>query len=388
MRILFVRANQGQPDSRVEKELYSLSKEHTVELYGWDRTKNHHEIEERKVVIGDKTFNYHLVGIPAPQGGGFKKIMFPMYRFWLSVNRFIRKHKDDYDVIHFCDYDTAALSFKLAKRLGFKAVYDIFDYYADSHSAPDAIKKIIRNSENYIINNSDAVILCSEKRKEQIVPTKPKLLEIIHNTPNNELSAGDITLQSKKDNGRLRLVYVGMLSDDRFLRDIGEVICEREDVEWHVGGFGFLEKYFEKLAQHENNIFYYGKLPYEKALGLEQQCDVMTAIYDPRIENHRYAAPNKFYEALMLGKPLIMVKNTGMDSYVSQYNIGYVLDSDVSNFRENFRLALDDIVSKTIPELGKISQVEEQIYLEKFSWSEMENRLLNLYRKITDSSVA
>ena len=34
----------------------------------------------------------------------------------------------------------------------------------------------------------------------------------------------------------------------------------------------------------------------------------MTAIYDPNISNHYYAAPNKFYEALMLGKPLIMVK--------------------------------------------------------------------------------
>jgi glycosyltransferase involved in cell wall biosynthesis len=379
MRILFVRANQGQPDSRVEKEIYSLSKEHTVELYGWDRTKEHKEIEDRKVTIGDKTFAYHLIGIIAPQGGGFKKIMIPMLKFWLSVNRFLKIHKSDYDAIHFCDFDTAALSFGLAKKLGFKIVYDVFDYYADSHPAPSPIRKTIRKRENYIINNSDAVILCSEKRVEQIAPAAPKKLIIIHNTPNNELPLKFIKLQENREKTKkVKLVYVGMLSDDRFLREIAGVIQKRNDIEWHIGGFGLLEKFFIQLSNKSNNIFFYGKLPYEQALSLEMQCDIMTAIYDPKIENHKYAAPNKFYEALMLGKPLIMMKNTGLDSYVSKYDLGYVIDYDSEGIIKGLNNALNSILDRR-ENYREIGKRERSIYNEEFSWIEMERRLLEVY---------
>ena len=379
MRILFVRANQGQPDSRVEKEIYSLSKEHTVELYGWDRTKEHREIEDRKVIIGDKTFTYHLIGIIAPQGGGFKKIMIPMFKFWISVNRFLKIHKTDYDAIHFCDFDTAALSFGLAKKLDFKIVYDIFDYYADSHPAPSPIRDIIRKRENYIIANSDAVILCSEKRKEQIVPAVPKKLAIVHNTPSNELPLKFLKLQENREKTKkVKLVYVGMLSDDRFLREIAGVIQKRNDIEWHVGGFGLLEKFFIQLSNKSDNIFFYGKLPYEQALSLEAQCDIMTAIYDPKIENHKYAAPNKFYEALMLGKPLIMMKNTGLDSYVSKYDLGYVIDYDKEDVIKGLNNALNSILNRR-ENFREIGKREHSIYNEEFSWIKMERRLLEVY---------
>ena len=53
----------------------------------------------------------------------------------------------------------------------------------------------------------------------------------------------------------------------------------------------------------------YGKLQYSQTLALESQCDIRVATYDPSIRNHKYSAPNKFYESLMLGKPIIMAKD-------------------------------------------------------------------------------
>lgn len=90
MRILMVRANQGYPYSRVEKEIYSLSKENDVELLGWDRTCDQKNISNRNVKINDKVFNYHLFCISAPLGGGFKKTLLPMLKFWNRVSAYGR----------------------------------------------------------------------------------------------------------------------------------------------------------------------------------------------------------------------------------------------------------------------------------------------------------
>lgn len=376
MRILFVRANQGMPDSRVEKEIYSLSKEHTVELLGWDRTQNCSNLIEKKVNISGKQVQFYHVAIEAPQGEGFKKILIPMIKFWIQIRKFIVKNATNYDVIHFCDFDTAALAFFKTRRLGIKIVYDIFDYYADSHSAPTIIRNAIKYMENYIIEHSDAVILCSEARVEQIRPAKPKRLAIIHNSPSTEITMESIEIKGEQK--RKRLVYVGMLSEERYLREMAEVIIARKDIEWHIGGFGLLESYFIDLARQSDNIFFYGKLKYSQTLFLESKCDIMSAIYNPNIPNHKYAAPNKFYEALMLGKPVIMAEGTGMDEVVFKNEIGAVLRN--GDFKNEFDIAINKLIySNTFME---IEEKCKKIYCLDFSWKEMESRLLKLYRTV------
>ena len=45
-------------------------------------------------------------------------------------------------------------------------------------------------------------------------------------------------------------------------------------------------------------------------------------MYDPNVPNHRYSAPNKFYEALALGKPIVVAKGTGIDVEVERLGVG------------------------------------------------------------------
>lgn len=63
MRICFIRSDKGYPDSRVEKEMYALSKEHEVFLLGWDREAQdgHGDIIHEKHRIHDKEFDYYLI---------------------------------------------------------------------------------------------------------------------------------------------------------------------------------------------------------------------------------------------------------------------------------------------------------------------------------------
>ncbi|MEK1310453.1 glycosyltransferase family 4 protein [Limosilactobacillus fermentum] len=378
MKVLMIRANQGFPDSRVEKEIYSLSKEHEVELLGWDRTQNKKKIERRTVRINNKSFKYHLICIKASQGGGFKKLMFPMFGFWNQMIKFIRKYQSNYDVIHFCDFDTAAMAFSVIDRRKTKIVYDIFDYYADSHSAPKLVSNMIRKRENYIINHSDLVELCSEKRKKQIAPANNKNTIIIHNSPSKVIKMDNVNIQGDKTHSKKRIVYAGMLSNGRYLKEIADCVIKKSDIEWHVGGFGELTEYFEKLSKKYDNIFFYGKMKYSEVLFLEKNCDFMTAIYDPKIPNHKYAAPNKFYEALMLGKPLIMIKGTGMADLVSKYNLGVTMDLK----KYNFNMAFEDVLTSVIStkDTTSISNRETRLYTNEFSWDSMEKRLLGAYR--------
>lgn len=374
MRVVFLRSNPVDPDSRVEKEVNSLIQAgYEVEIVAWDRDAKYN-IKESYITLEIDKVKVYRFGIPATFGGGIRKNLRPLILFQIKLYYWLYKNKNNYDIIHACDFDTAYTALKAAKKFDKKFVYDIFDYYVDAFGVPKYLKKFIENKDHKIINSADGLIICTEKRMEQIKGTTPKVLAVIHNTPANIIKDSDkLNLEKSK----VKLVYVGVLGSGRFIKEIAEIVKDNMKYEFHIGGFGEYEQYFEEMSNKYNNIIYYGKLPYKKTLELENSCDIMMAIYDPKVPNHYYAAPNKFYEALMLGKPLIMAKNTGMDDVVSKYEIGEVID-----FRpENLKAAMDRLAERK-NKWSEISLRMKNIYEQEYEWSKMEKCLLELYEEI------
>jgi glycosyltransferase involved in cell wall biosynthesis len=156
-------------------------------------------------------------------------------------------------------------------------------------------------------------------------------------------------------------------------------VSARDDIELHIGGFGRLESYVKEMAERCGNIFFYGKIPYSRTLALEQSCHIMLALYDPQVPNHFYAAPNKFYEALMLGKPLMMVKNTGMSQVVEDNGIGELIGYS----KEEFAGGVDALLARR-SEWESMGMRMRELYTQKYSWQTMEQRLLKLYAELND----
>lgn len=366
--IVFLRSNPVNPDSRVEKEANSLAKAgYNVTILAWDRDSNY-RVNKEELKLNESTATIYRRGLKASFGEGIKNII-PFIRFQLFLFFWLTNNKKKYDIIHACDFDTcftARLSTLFTRK---KYIFDIFDYLStDAITFP---KKIIKKLEDSLINSAMATIICTEERKKQIKDTKPKKLVVIHNTP--QMYHGE----EIKKHSKIKVAYVGILQEYRMILEIVNVIKEMKEIELHIGGFGKLEKEIKEIADRNSNIIYYGRLSYNDTLKLENNCDIMTAIYDPKIGNHKFAAPNKFYEALMLGKPLIMVKNTGMSDVVQENNIGICIDFTA----ESFKNGLIELIDRK-NEWQEISSKMKKIYNETYSWNVMEKRLLELYKNI------
>lgn len=377
MKIIFLRSNAVNPDSRVEKEVASLLKGgHEVSILAWDRES---KIDSKDILKFNQFYApIYRFGIKSEFGAGFKKNILPLSKFQKCMLTWLFKNKDQYDVIHACDFDTAFIGYICAKLFSKKFVYDIFDYYVDAFNVPNNLKSLIEKIDRHIINNADAVIICTEKRKKQIIGTNPKYLEVIHNTPDSSLNLNE-SFQKQGTNDCYSLCYVGILQDGRFLKEIADIISKHQNIELHIGGFGKLEPDFKTLSKKYENIFYYGKLAYSDTLSLEKQCDLLFALYEPTIPNHIYSAPNKFYEALMLGKPILMFEETGFDSIINQFSIGETVEYSYEAV-ENKLLGFSN---RTVNRQFNPIQIQE-IYNKYFSWNVMEERLLKLYSNIIE----
>lgn len=380
MKILFLRTNSCAPDPRVEKEVNTLISCHnySVKLICWDRDGRKGTFSE-SLMLPNGTVPVLRLGIPASWGGGMKSNFLPMLKFEWKLFWWLLIHGNEYDVIHACDLLTGLPAWLPCLLFRKKLVYDIFDYYAATQTGPEWVLKLFQKLENAVIGFADTTIICSEKRREQITGSRPKRLAVLHNAPSEKQTelVEKRAARIQGDGTRMRIVYVGNLVEDRFIMKALACAEQLPEVEFHVGGFGVLEDRVRQLAAEQDNIYFYGRLAYHDALALEQQCHIMLALYDPAVPNHVYAAPNKFYEALALGKPLIMFRGTGMAEIVEGEGLGVVCEATEQGLYDGFMRLL-----QSRPEWDSMGERMRKMFRDKYRWEIMEQRLLSLYKDL------
>lgn len=317
--------------------------------------------------------NYELQ-FKTDMGRGIRNI-FQLILYQISTIFWLLKNKKKYDALHAFDLDAGVPALICAKLTRKKFVYHIADFYIDSrHGIPSSLRNFVRKLEYSIISKADTTIICTEERKEQIKNSKPKKLYVVHNSPVDQHQQGN-KLYNKKDidNGLLTLGYVGGLFETRFIKQVINFVKNNSDVRLNIAGLGPLEHLVKEAAESHHNIRYYGRISYDEALDLYSQCDVMFAMYDPAIPNHRYSAPNKVYEAMMLGLPIIVARGTGIDTLVDSEKIGFSIDYSEEVFTSTIAYIL------THKKLMKQFESNSQCAYEKYSWEKMKQRVQDIY---------
>ncbi|WP_310829916.1 glycosyltransferase family 4 protein [Paenibacillus pedocola] len=371
MRIVFIRSNPVNPDPRVEKEVETLIEGgYDVTIIGWDRSLNSNN--EGILHLGGKKIYINRIGVKAGFGNGLKTLI-PLFIFQIKLLFWLLKNRKTIDTIHACDFDTVLPSLIMKYAFKKKLVYDIFDFYTDAFSVPRFLKSIIRFIDLKVITLSDAVIIVNEARKEQIKGSQPHNLEIIHNSP-KKIS----TIQNNYQSYKFKIVYIGILQNGRYLLEIIDFVKKNEGWEFVIAGFGRLEQEILEKIKNSNNISFIGKVSYEEGLNLSKDASVLFAIYDPSIPNHKFSSPNKLYEAMMLGKPIIVAKNTGIDILVEDNEIGLSVNyGDEEGIRKAFEyLANNENIAKAMGIKANL------LYEKKYSWDIMGIKLLELYKKL------
>jgi glycosyltransferase involved in cell wall biosynthesis len=371
LHILITRSNPISPDPRVEKIGRALiGAGFSVQALGWDRTGNLPEQETQDDVP------VRRLPIQAAFGRGMGNL--PQLLKWQwGLWRWLLQHHAEYDVIHACDFDTILPAIWMKTFFGKRVIYDIFDFYADHlRATPAQIKSIIRFIDLWAIGKADALILVDDSRVEQVSGSKPSLTTIIYNSPED---VSEKFVQSEISNaGGLRLAYIGLLQVERGLLQMLSVLKNNPGWCLDLAGFGGDEDRILAIAKNLSNVHWHGRISYQQALKLSAEADVLFATYDPKIPNHKYSSPNKIFEAMMLGKPIIVAAGTNMDRMIGEAKCGCVVPyGDIPALEKTLQTLAND------PELiHKLGLNARKAYETHYNWDLMSQRLIQLYKKV------
>lgn len=361
-----IRSHPINPDVRIEKEATTLSNAgNEVVILGWGRYGNEEQTKETL-----SKYCIHRFQFRAPLGYR----IFPFLPFWwLHVSYWLLKEK--WDVVHAADLDCLIPSLIISKFLSRPIVYDIFDFYSDQVAFSPALRKIIASIDCYLMKYVDEIILADSSRIHQILQKSYQNVSIIYNSPPMEV-LNDYCTPKKSD--MFKIFFAGGLSMDRDISSIIRACSDITDIFFEIAGYGHRVPEILKICEQNSRVHFLGQIHYKMVILKTFQADLLFAFYDPKVPNNVYASPNKLFEAMMCGKPILVNSGTSMAKIVSEEKCGLVLEyGDLSLIREAvLKIKNDKKFSENLGKNGK------RAFDEKYNWNIMEKRLIKIYKRI------
>ena len=366
--IVLIKADPIMNQASIRAELFvkSLRKEYSVLALGWDRGEGK----------GGKSDLLEIFRLSAPYGRTFRYlILLPIFWSWIFIKLCLNKPK----IIHACNLDTVIPCYIYKSLFKTILVFDLHDRYAMSYiprnkgKSIDTLYTLVNSLEEFIANNADLLIIVYQKIFETFKKKPQNCIEIM--VCPEDVKSNDLKLPSNE----VKILFTGHVRLGRGLESLLDIIPDVQNTQLLIVGRVEDERLLKKIHQNLNTK-YLGFLDHTRLVELEQNSDVLVALYDLNLQTqHGYGMANKILEAMMCGLPIItniaeeLIKETECGILVD-YNNNYQIKEAIIALRDSHDLRL---------RLGKNGR---DAFLSKYNWPLMESRLLKSYESLLPSS--
>lgn len=376
-KILILRKGDVNPDPRIERLVYALEEKYYLTIFAFD---NYGAAPKRSKIKDIPVIRF--TGIVFTKGRRPPKILERINFLLYTVVIQFKIAFSNYSIIHACDFDTYFPALFVSKLKSTPVIYDVFDFYFDIiKNLPLALRKMVRTIDLTLMPYAKHILIADESRYVQIPDNLHQKTTVIYNTPPDLLKVFESKI-IPTPRKRTKIIYLGLINfekrDLRFFLD--EIVKFQNEIEIEIYGKGKHYTQLNKLYETHANIQISSPIPYLDALERTYLSDYVLCIYDPEIGNNQLASPNKVFEGLMLGKPILINDELEIANLVRQHQLGFTF-----NFNDNdtaFKCLMKIAGNNEYSEMSENARV---FYEKRFSFENLKYKLKDIYKNILNN---
>ncbi len=252
---------------------------------------------------------------------------------WLYLKMFWKAWRNAFDVVHCHDLDTLPLGFAVGKLKRKPIVYDAHESFPDmlDGSVHPLVRRALVRLENFFIRRIDLLITVGEKLRQHFIDRGARHSTVVGNWKHLEEFA-KTDEQNREVRGRfcipdyaLTVVCITQLLNDRKMEELLDAVDQCSGVYAIIGGKGTLEQFVTERAANNPRVRFVGFVRAAEIPTYTCASDVVYYGFDPQNPNARFSAPNKLFEALAAGRPLITGNFGEIADVARQASCGIVL---------------------------------------------------------------
>lgn len=295
----------------------------------------------------------------------------------------------DFDIIHCNDLHPLELGVKIKKQYPhLKIVYDSHEFQTETpklNASPPA-KKHAQELEKSCITFASEMITVSQPIADAYQKMYDlKAVHVVKNCPprltTRPLSTDYFRNYFKIPADELVFLYQGALKQSRGVGEILDcftMLFQKGYQSKHLVfmGYGPYEKEIQERCKTFTNIHFHPSVKMDDLPKISNSADYGIIFTQDTCKNHTYSLPNKLFEYIAFGLPVIVSPLETMQKLVEEEQIGFV----ANGFQpENLYEKIKDI---SVPPATELRDVLWKLHTEKYNWDIEKQVLINLYKNL------
>jgi glycosyltransferase involved in cell wall biosynthesis len=232
------------------------------------------------------------------------------------------------DVLHANDLDTLPAKYLVSKIRGLPLVYDSHEYFTEVPELINRprIQKFWERIEMMIAPKLKYCFTVSQKIAESYQKKYGVDFQLLRKFPllknEDDISVEKFAVKT--------IIYQGALNVDRGLEELIKAMDDLENCQLLLAGDGDIRKELEKLVNElslNNKVAFLGRLPFEELSQQTRKSHLGVSLEKAEGLNYKYAVPNKVFDYIHAGVPVLYAPLTELQSILAPYKVGEVLKS-------------------------------------------------------------
>ncbi len=284
------------------------------------------------------------------------------------------------------DLDTLLPNYLVSLLRQKALVYDAHEYFLGSTEIAE--RPIVRNFwkiiEKGIFPRLQNIITVNHSIADLYEKAYGIRPNVVRNLPNRFIADKKITRSELglPEEKKIVLMQGGGINVDRGAEELINAMKPKyglDDVELYFIGGGDVWEKIKQLTKDlhlERKVHFLPKMPYQKMMNYTYLCDLGVSLDKPVSLNYKYSLPNKLFDYLAAGIPVLASPMVEIKKIIESYDVGMCIDEhEPGHIAQKIKAMLND------PEKIKKWRINALKTSKELCWENEEKVLIKIYEK-------
>ena len=286
------------------------------------------------------------------------------------------------DLIVANDLDTLMASYLASKIKGVPLVYDTHEYYTETPELVNrpGVQAVWRGIEKRVFPRLKHVYTVNESIARIYEKAYGVEVQVVRNVPETKalLPERNRRLKGLPEDKKIILLQGAGINIHRGAEEMVRAMQYIENAVFMVVGGGDVLDNLKRLTSElglENKVIFIPKQPLDKVLEYTVEADLGVTLDKDTNPNYRYSLPNKLFDYIQAGVPVLASPLAEVKKIIEEYDIGTTIDSHDPRH-------IADKVNEIFSDPKKLGLWKQNLKFasEALCWEKEEQTLIQIYR--------